>query len=363
MYLPQYHRIPENDKFWGEGFTDWTTVKNSKPLYKGHNQPRIPYLNNYYDLSIEKNVVWQAKLAKINGIDGFGIYHYWFNNDTNLLTKPAEIMRDSNEVDIDYFLAWDNASWVRSWSNVKGNAWAPNFERKSTKGPVVLIPYVLGEMNDWKNHFVHLLSHFRNPRYIKVDNKPVFMIFNYDSQIESMCDYWNQLAIENGFAGMHIIFNINNCSKIPDRFYQFKYEPLYSGWPKRSILRRIEMKICSMIGMPLRVHKFNYDTIWKKILRNAKIDIMFNRYHGAFVSYDDTPRRGRRGKIVTDVTPKKFQNYLAELLRISNNQHKDFIFITAWNEWGEGAYLEPDSQTKFDYLAAIKSAKYYNEFD
>ena len=102
-YLPQYHRIPENDEFWGEGFTDWVAVKKAQPLFKGHQQPRVPMSNNYYDLSIKDNIVWQAKLAKENGIYGFGIYHYWFNNEKNLLTKPVEIIYDNKDIDINFF--------------------------------------------------------------------------------------------------------------------------------------------------------------------------------------------------------------------------------------------------------------------
>ena len=123
MYLPQYHCIPENDEFWGKGFTDWVTVKKAKPLYKGHTQPRVPLNDNYYDLSQVDSVEWQAKLANEYGIYGFGVYHYWFNNEKNLLTRPAEILRDSKNGYVKYFFSWDNANWKRSWSNVKGNDW------------------------------------------------------------------------------------------------------------------------------------------------------------------------------------------------------------------------------------------------
>src|SRR5574344_1717654 len=112
MYLPQYHCIPENDEFWGKGFTDWETVKSAKSLYKNHYQPRILLNNKYYDLSKSEIVKWQAKLAHDNGIYGFGVYHYWFNNDKNLLTAPAEILPDN--CDIKYFFSWDNTNWKRS---------------------------------------------------------------------------------------------------------------------------------------------------------------------------------------------------------------------------------------------------------
>lgn len=357
MYLPQYHCIPENDRFWGKGFTDWTTVKKSKPLFKGHIQPRVPLNDNYYDLSIEENIVWQSQLAKEYGIDGFGVYHYWFNNDTNILTRPAEIIRDSPNVNIEYLLAWDNASWVRSWTNVQGNAWAPQFDGVQISGPKVLIPYVLGEKNDWKKHFESLLSHFRNSRYIKVENKPVFIIFNYTPEVGKMCDYWNDLAIQEGYSGMHIIIKRKYESNIPDRFYQFKYEPLFSGWPKISFCRRIEMKLRRMFYLPPRVHKHDYDKVWNNIIKNALCDDSKKIYSGAFVSYDDTPRRGGRGTLTKNGTPKKFGKYLSKLFSITNKQNKEFIFLTAWNEWGEGAYLEPDTINRFDFLKEINAIK------
>ena len=151
-YLPQYHCIPENNVFWGEGFTDWVTVKKARPLFKGHQQPKTPLNNNYYDLSIKENVTWQAKLAKDYGIYGFGIYHYWFNNEKNLLTKPLEIIYNNKEIDIHYFMAWDNANWKRSWSAIEGNSWAPiaDNDQKTSKESGILIPYIL--MNDYSEN-------------------------------------------------------------------------------------------------------------------------------------------------------------------------------------------------------------------
>ena len=110
LYLPQFHQIPENDKFWGEGFTDWVTVKNAKPLFPGHNQPRKPLHDNYYDLSKKESIKWQADLANEYGIYGFGIYHYWFNNEQNLLSKPSEIIRDNDDININYCFVWDNTT-------------------------------------------------------------------------------------------------------------------------------------------------------------------------------------------------------------------------------------------------------------
>lgn len=354
-YLPQYHCIPENDEFWGKGFTDWITVKNARPLFNGHQQPRVPLNNNYYDLSIKENVAWQAKLAKDNGIYGFGIYHYWFNNDKNLLTKPIEIIYENKEIDINFFLAWDNANWKRSWSAIDGNAWAPvadkNKEKCENNG--ILIPYILGNESDWENHYNHLLPYFKDKRYIKVDNKPMFTILQYDENIEKMCHHWSTLAKKDGFNGMFFIYKNKRWFDWNEDAVRFNYEPHYDGWLNPSMWDRRVEKIKKLLHLPINKNYYNYDKIWKRIIENAG-KASPNELLGAFVGYDDSPRRSTRGKIVKDASPVKFKKYLSKLLAISEKQGKEFIFITAWNEWGEGAYLEPDNISKFDFLDVIK---------
>lgn len=355
-YLPQYHCIPENDKFWGEGFTDWVTVKNAQPLFKGHLQPKIPLNNNYYDLSIKENVAWQAKLAKDYGIYGFGIYHYWFNNEKNLLTKPLEIIYDNKEIDIHYFLAWDNANWKRSWSAIDGNAWVPivdnNKDGKKDSG--ILIPYIIGNESDWKNHYNKLLPYFKDKRYIRVDNKPMFTILQYDETIEKMCRYWEDLAQRDGFNGMHFVYKNKRWHNWNKNAFRFNYEPHYDGWLNPTIWERRLEKLVKFLNITQKNNYYSYDTIWKKIIENAQ-NSSSNEYLGAFVGYDDTPRRSTKGKIIKGASPQKFKKYLSKLITISEEQDKEFIFITAWNEWGEGAYLEPDIIYHYDYLEVIKN--------
>lgn len=356
MYLPQYHSIPENDLYWGKGFTDWVTVKKAQPLYKGHNQPRIPLHNRYYDLSNKEDVAWQVNLAKEYGISGFGIYHYWFNNDKNLLTTPARIILENNNLDINYFYAWDNISWKRSWSNVEGNSWAPSLEKSKPKhkGPAILIPYILGEKADWENHFNYLLPFFQDPRYEKKDNMPIFCIFHYDAKIAQMCDYWNVLARRNGFNGIFFIFRFDSSLEIDPKFSYFKYEPQFSGWSHASLFNRVINKFKRLLKVPPHLKRYNYDDIWQSILTNAKSMPQPNIYQGAFVTYDDSPRRGNRGIEVYGSSPEKFMGYMSRLRDIAQSQKKEYIFLTAWNEWGEGAYLEPDSMNKYNYLSVIK---------
>jgi hypothetical protein len=357
MYLPQFHQIPENDEFWGEGFTDWVTVKKAKPLFKGHQQPKVPLKNNYYDLSIKENVAWQAKLAKEYGIYGFGIYHYWFNNEKNLLTKPAEIILENKCIDINFFFAWDNISWKRSWSNLSGNDWAPLMDTggKKLKEKPILIPYILGSEEDWERHYNSLIPYFKDERYIKKDNRPIFIIFHYCEKIGAMCQYWDSLAKKDGFNGMCFIFRYSTQNSVPQNEKVFKYEPQFSGWSDTlSLQERVMSKLERILGLKTGPKFYKYQKIWNEIIKNAEEMNQPNIYHGAFVSYDDTPRRGFRGKIVSEATPSNFEFYMKRLYEISKSQNKDFIFLTAWNEWGEGACLEPDEINAYKYLEVIK---------
>lgn len=356
MYLPQFHSIPENNKFWGEGFTDWVTLKNAKPLFDGHQQPVVPFQKNYYDLSEEKNVVWQCKLAEKYGIYGFGVYHYWFNDNQNLLVKPAEIMRDCEEINTKYFFTWDNCSWVRSWSNVSGNDWSPLEDSKQNKkGPKILVEYKLGQEKNWLNHYNYLKSHFKSKNYMKHENKPVFAIINYNEDILRMCEYWDTLAKADGFEGITFFFKYKPFIKYPESINLYNYEPHFSGWVNVSYLKRIQNAIIRKLKLEKDIYIYDYDKVWKSLIKNAAIHKESNFFHGAFIGYDDSPRRGRkRSRIIVGGTPQKFSKYLKEIIQISEEQKKDYVFLTAWNEWSEGAYLEPDETHKFGYLEALK---------
>jgi len=357
MYLPQFHQIPENDKFWGNGFTDWVTVQNAMPFFQGHRQPRIPLNNNYYNLSLKKDVKQQAETAKKYGIYGFGIYHYWFNNEKNLLTKPAEIILKNKDIDTHYFFAWDNISWRRTWSNVSGNDWAPNndvnFDR-SLNSNGILIEYKPGTEEDWKKHFDYVLQYFQDERYIKHEGKPIFIIFHYSHVIHEMCNFWNRLACENGFKGVDFIFrNAVNLS-IPKTEHVFYYEPSASSWDM--LLNKIYRRVLRQIGLVYGPHYFDYDSVWRKLLSKMEKHPEQRLWPCGFVSYDDTPRRGRKGTIIKNDSPEKFGKYMEKLLTIAHRQKKPFILLVAWNEWSEGAYLEPDTTNKYRYLESLQKA-------
>ena len=355
MYLPQFHKTEENSRFWGEGFTDWVSVRQARPLFEGHDQPKVPLDDNYYDLSTVEAIRWQAELASEYKVSGWGIYHYWFNSRQQTLTRPAEILLENKDIEIPFFLAWDNASWKRTWSKLKGNDWAPMSDTVSANpnGPEILIAYQLGSREDWIKHFEYLLPYFKDDRYEKNDNRPVFLIYNYSSELEDMVACWDELARENGFAGVEIIYSYNPFHGIPGHVKKFRYEPLFSGWGslgdriKRFLFRK---------KVQTNIKRFSYEKVWKNIITSARKCKDPNMYYGAFVGYDDSPRRGNKGKAVIGATPQLFGEKLSELISVCRRQNKKYIFLTAWNEWGEGAHLEPDEKDKYAYLNAYREA-------
>lgn len=362
MYLPQYHQIPENDKWWGKGFTDWVSVKSSESLFDGHRQPRVPVDEFYYDLTDEKTIRGQAELAKRNGIYGFGIYHYWFSSDLKVLYKPAEILLKS-DIDMPFFLAWDNCSWIRTWSKYKHNtnAWSPKYDKngildENENGVLAKLEY--GNKEDWKIHFDYLKQFFRDERYIKIDNKPIFIVWNYHEKetLAEMMKYWHELAKSVGFDGMYFMSRLNPYDSMKGFDSLFTYEPMYTAWQNRNIAKRVIDKISDHIVKEKKLTIYDYDQIWGDIIAHAKKTIDSKVMYGGFVSYDDTPRRGQAGKVITGESPDKFKKYVRELINISTEQRKPYVFLTAWNEWGEGAYLEPDTTYGMQFLEALSEA-------
>ena len=192
FYLPQFHNIPENDEWWGNGFTEWTNVKKAKPLYEGHMQPRVPLGGNYYNLLDDNVKIWQADLAKKYGVYGFCYYHYWFNGKM-LLEKPMEQMLANKEVDIPFCICWANEPWTKAWVGD---------ERK------LLIAHEYGKEEEWKQHFMYLLPFFKDKRYITKDGKPLFVFYRPDIVpcMKEMIETWDKLAKENGLSGITFAF-------------------------------------------------------------------------------------------------------------------------------------------------------------
>lgn len=358
FYLPQYHRIPENDEWWGEGFTEWESAKKSKPLFPGHNQPRVPAHNNYYNLLNKETMEWQAKLARRAGIYGFCIYHYWFG-EKQLLEKPAENLLKWKDIDINYCFSWANESWIRSWSKFAGNAWisSPKEAKQNTAG--ILIEQKYGDEEEWKRHFLYLLPFFQDERYIKKGNKPVFVIYIPSAirNLKKMVDCWNRLAVENGFDGVYFIGTNRGDWKRQKLDAELQYEPNYTMFR--------EKKVHSAFGWQfkkLREYCVSKNILFPEMFSYKKaLALIAGRkrgkdvFPGCFVDFDSSPRKGNRAIIFMGASPQWFQKYFSELYRVSKERGTEFIFLTAWNEWGEGAYLEPDTEYGVKYLDVIRN--------
>jgi len=358
-YLPQYHETPENNEFWGEGYTDWVAVKKSIPLFNGHVQPKIPLNNNYYQLDDIRNIKWQVDLARKYGLYGFNIYHYWFSSSLHLLGKPAELLLEYKKLDMPFMFTWDNGSWKCTWSNVHGaNDWAPKFDNNSKKNDSgMLAELIYGNEEDWKIHFEYLLPFFKDERYIRREDKPLFCIFKPENDFDTinrMCVYWDNLARKNGLKGIFFLSRYSSYFKILSS--SFLYEPsnandMVGVWKAR--FRNI-MGRCFPDKM--KIVKWDYDLYWQKLFRQDRKIIDPLIFYGGIVNYDDSPRRGNKGKMFVGATPDKFEKYMKQLIELSQKNDKEFIFLTAWNEWGEGAYLEPDEENGYAYLEALKKA-------
>lgn len=353
MYLPQFHRVKENDEWWGEGFTEWTTVKKAEKLVSNHYQPHVPLNNNYYDLLEQNTMKWQADLMKQYGIDGQCFYHYWFKDGRQILEKPAENLLKWKEINMPFCFCWANETWARTWSKINSkNSWANIFEKKTDKNDTgILLEQKYGNEEQWKQHFEYLLPFFQDKRYIRKENKPVFVIYKAAliPCLNEMLDRWNQWAKESGLPGVYVI-GANSNQRI-DRYLD---AVLYHE-PQRAI-GIIKNEKTDRQGF----FTLNYDEVWTEILRfRAKNE---KAIYGGFVGYDDTPRRGKNGTIIEGATPQQFQQYLTELIAKNMRKNNDLIFLNAWNEWGEGMYLEPDEKYRYAYLESVKYAKeHYSE--
>ncbi len=356
-YLPQFHEVKENNEWWGKGFTEWTHVKAAHPLFKGHQQPIAPENGNYYDLMDKETVKWQTQLMKEYGIHGFLYYHYYFCG-RKLLEKPAENLLKWTDIDQPFFFCWANHSWFKAENGVK----------------TLLIEQKYGTEKEWEEHFQYLLSFFLDSRYEKKDNKPLFMIYKPEfSEISQMFEYFDKRCKDYGFAGIYVIETFSDGSR-PENIIIAKEkmckqtELLYIREPsvsstmffdkQRHSLKRLTNKILKTLA---RKNIISWVDTYNG---NALYDIMCGDdyprgdkiCHGATFSWDNTPRHGKRGYIITPPSKEKFMKYADTL------KDEEYAFLNAWNEWAEGMILEPTEQDGCKYLSWIKEWNDKNGF-
>lgn len=360
FYLPQFHPIPENDEFWGKGFTEWVNVKKAKPLFENHIQPVVPYEHNYYDLRDIEVMKWQTDIAKKYGVYGFCFYHYWIEG-RKLLERPVENFLQHKEIEFNYCLSWANHSWTDSWK-IGSNK--------------TLIAQTYGKKEDWESHLNYLLPYFKDDRYIKVDGKPLFIIYMPEDipDLNEMLDYWEERVKEQGLPGLayayqYIYYDMDK-HKDDSRFeYGIEFQPAYaiadsrgkaSAFIRKSgyrflnwIQQNLKVKV-NMVSQPkLEIKDYSY--IWEYVIKRTPNNK--KKIPGAFSGWDNTPRKGKAGLVLSNNTPELFEKYMTiQIKRAKEIYKKDMIFVTAWNEWAEGSILEPTEKDGYGYLEALKNA-------
>lgn len=348
IYLPQFHPIPENDLWWGKGFTEWTNVGKAKPLFKNHYQPRVPADLGYYDLRLSESREAQAKLAQEYGVEGFCYWHYYFGNGKRLLERPFNEVLQSGKPDFPFCLGWANHSWKDKQFNKEGD-------------DKLLIEQVYGGVNDYTEHFNTLLPAFKDHRYIKVNNKPLFFIYapNEIPDLETFIQLWQNLAKENGLEGIHFVGNthhIDEIIKLKNKgidavglvrlFHVFKKE--------YSLLSRAYVKFMRLFLKRGRV--LDYEKCSQHF--HGVEDQMTDCYPSIFPNWDHSPRSGRHGHILHNSNPIAFKKHVKNVLKMVKDKPKEnqIVFIRSWNEWAEGNYMEPDLKFGRAYLEALKEA-------
>ena len=353
FYLPQYHPIPENDLWWGKGFTEWTNVGKAKPLFKGHYQPKVPADLGYYDLRMPEIREAQAAMAKDAGVEGFMYWHYWFGNGKTLLERPFREVLSSGRPDFPFCLGWANHSW-------ENKTWDSRYAYKKRK---TLMEQVYPGEQDYTDHFYYVLDAFKDSRYITIDEKPVFVIYAplAFADIAKFISIWQNLAKENGLKGIHFIGQALFNSYIPDclktgldgvcRTSTYDAEYKIKGKYVTKILGKIRLKTRLKV-----LNKFNYSDIVENLLDPA-LDSHENIYPSVIPNFDHSPRSGKKGLIWDNSTPELFQKLLHKAIKIIQHKADDhkIIFLRSWNEWGEGNYVEPDLMYGHGYLDAIRN--------
>ncbi|MDR3696329.1 glycoside hydrolase family 99-like domain-containing protein [Mucilaginibacter sp.] len=344
VHLPQFHEIPENNEWWGKGFTEWTNTKKCKPIFKGHHQPKEPVDDNYYNLLDKNTLKWQVELAKKYGIYGFCFYHYYFTGKT-LLEKPLEIYLANKDIDFPFCFSWANHTWTRTWHESKD----------------ILIEQTYGDYKDWQDHFYYLLPFFKDERYIRIENKPT-IIFNQPPAFDKaneMIDCWTDLAKQNGLEGIYFIETLSiyqTESVLKKSNALMESEPSYT-YHFLPYWYRIFRKTVGF-AFPSSKPRLNlYSSFWKVILNRKPIQTDKMVYPGAFVNWDNAARRPVNASIFLFFTSEKFKKHIKkQIIRCKKVYNSEFLFLNAWNEWAEGNYLEPDKKYGYKLLEAIKEA-------
>ena len=350
IYLPQFHPIPENDMWWGKGFTEWRNVAKAKPRFPGHYQPHLPADLGFYDLRVPEVRIEQAKMAQEHGIYGFCYYHYWFNGRL-LLERPLEDMLKSKEPDFPFMICWANENWTRAWDGGEKE---------------ILMEQKYSEDDDIA-HIRYLIKFFKDPRYIRVNNRPVISIYRSTllPNIEKTIEIWKTETFKEGIdiyicrfedsvhsGESYLIDGIDAAIQFePTSFAMKNY---IKSQKKQFFKRSINYVLRRIIGKNTQSLVLNYK---KYVLFQKKRSLpQYKAYPCITPMWDNCARRKYSYFALHGSTPKMFGEWLKTTLQtfIPHSEDENFIFINAWNEWAEGNHLEPCIKWGNKYLLEIK---------
>jgi len=338
FYLPQFHTFKENDEWWGKGFTEWTNTKKSKPRFEGHYQPRVPHKDfGYYKLDNVETIKKQVSLAKKHGLYGFCFYYYWFSGK-RLMEKPVDLYLKDNSIDFPFCFCWANENWTRTWDGLQNDIL---IQQKYSK-------------NDPKKFIKDLKKYFSDSRYIRIDGKPLLLIYNPKEipNFKETVSLWRKYALEEGIGELYIL---SKCDFVDSRYQfceyvdgEFDFPPHGVGHPATKITGLSSEKI------------FNYE----KIVND--IDLLYRNhfplksfYYTCTMGWDNSARRKEGYTIYYNYSLDSFYKWLKIIIRETRRRNapdKRFMFINAWNEWAEGTYLEPDEKYGYANINTLSKA-------
>ncbi|HEU0132112.1 MAG TPA: glycoside hydrolase family 99-like domain-containing protein [Mycobacteriales bacterium] len=349
FYLPQFHPVPENDEWWGRGFTEWRNVARARPLFPGHHQPHLPGELGFYDLRVPEVREHQAELAREHGVTAFCYYHYWFGG-RRLLERPFAEVLASGRPDLPFLLCWANENWTRVWDGGSRD---------------VLMPQAYSPEDDLA-HLRWLAEAFADPRYVRVDGRPVFLVYRASDLPDPRrtTDAWRAEAARLGVGELYLCrvegFASERANDPRDWGFDagVAFVPDYKtlGRPlRRSVFWR-GMRTLGMTAKGYRQNVFDYDTVVAEML--ARPEPAYPRLPCVTVAWDNSARRKEHAVIYRDATPEAYERWLRESLHRlrSRTDVPHLMFVNAWNEWAEGSHLEPDERWGRAYLEATRRA-------
>lgn len=343
IYLPQYHPFPENDEWWGKGFTEWTNVTKARPRFKGHYQPHLPADLGFYDLRVPEVREEQAKMAREAGIYGFCYYHYWFNGKL-LMERPLKEVLESGKPDFPFMICWANENWTRAWDGGEKE---------------ILIKQEYTE-EDAKNHIRWLIPYLKDPRYIRIDNKPVIAIYRSTiiPHVNKMLEIWRQEARTEDLE--LYICRFESFGETGEEFLKSGFDAAIDFQPLGANMqnfnnKNIKQKIKNIINKTLFKHTIvSYKEFISFLFKQSKPN--YKLFPCITPSWDNTSRRKKNVFIITGSTPYLYGIWLKYIIQnfIPFSKEENLIFINAWNEWAEGNHMEPDKKWGTGYLEKTK---------